>query len=177
MEKKGGASMSKWKIDAMSDYANSDIQRDQRQASGIGHDERVVLLPHPPPEDCIDLDDPPVQLPTKLSESGEDSSDNPLTSTPSKKSPGQDGTLRILLDNESMLIAGCVAQILRRARRQDLRCACRAAVPTRGRGRRRGCVCGGACGSSRTTSSRPPSAASRLVPALQHRCTATAMTC
>jgi hypothetical protein len=92
MEKKGGSSMSKWKINAMSAYVNSITPRDQRQAAGIGHDERLVLVPHPPPEDCIDLDDPPVQLPNKLSESGEAESDNPFTSTPSEKAPEQDGT-------------------------------------------------------------------------------------
>lgn len=103
MEKKGDASMSKWNIDAMPDYRNSHIPRNQKQASGIGHDG------HPLPEDCIELDDPPVQLPDRLSESGEDESDNPLTSTQSEKDPEQHGTRLSQSHTETrrMLIGSC----------------------------------------------------------------------
>jgi hypothetical protein len=171
MEKKGGSSMSKWKINAMSAYVNSITPRDQRQAAGIGHDERLVLVPHPPPEDCIDLDDPPVQLPNKLSESGEAESDNPFTSTPSEKAPEQDGTPLDPAPIPSILITSSAAQIHRRARRRRLRCACRAAATVRARWRlrgwRRACACAEGCGSSRTTSSLRPSTESRPVPALQ----------
>ena len=94
LEKRADGNMAKWEISTMGDYLNQDPldQRRQRDGFGIGHDGRVFLLPTPPPEECIPLDDPPVKLPNTLSaESGEDISENPFSSTPSSPAKDRDG--------------------------------------------------------------------------------------
>ncbi len=70
VEKQAGYNTSKW-------HLMLDGER-QNVPAFVGHEENIMLLGQPPPEECIDTEDPVFSMPHKLSESDEHDSDNPM---------------------------------------------------------------------------------------------------